>query len=1073
MQPASATFVNKLKKAYSVTSDPKVTVEWNCNRFGTLEKISNNGVTPDEEDPFFPLDSIIDPNRPEVPGLVKGITSLGVGGNEARTSSSTAFASHKRTYTASPEAKYKYWVSPNVSSSTMSNGGYALSNCVPTVLFKYRQNVNKLVVQFEDYGGTSPLNVVVEYTEDGVVWNKAGTNYSPSYGQGKSGRIELYLQDDGTWSPTVNLNNFTLVRGIKATVPRMSKPRVHCHIIELAMMHQIDVTDRTIGFSTSYTASEASFVAPIGKAETATGSLDLSNVDGFFDANIAGALLWGRNNSPAKVQITNKVTADGTSINSTLATMYVEDWGGQTEDQHSWNLSDASMFLKTINPPAMMLEGLTGAELIWRLLDSVGFTNYTVDESPDGDMRVRYFWSDPEKTVWDHIKEICEGLQIACYFDEYGTLRIKSREKLFEADKTTPEWIFDGQKVDSAIATEFSRPADLGKLADIVSLSKPNALFANKVVVEYSETKISDASKGIPKMDSVWGPDGTVALRTANLASSITRDATTMHLTDSNFATWPYEGMVQLNGEIIKWTRKRYEYVNAAGVWAYKYISSNAEKAALDGLNSSKSHKNYFSGRLYIGGGRGLMSTYARDHSIKHRFAFARSRHGRGDARGSWRYCSADYKNSVFRIRTGSHFKGDSWCVARRGLVKDQPPRYIGTSLKFDGTSAYSHGSAGVFLGGTSLDSGYYVELSLTSWAGKRRGYTNEVCLYVRRSNGTLTRIGKGAVVGVSKNKWYDLDVYQRRAGSTIEFSIDVNGVTVLSPTVTSSNILSTPTAGAFGVFARGNTHVAFEYLYAANSIDDIPAAGDDASRWDAINGGYRSNYYNRYLYNRYGRGRLTTKSQDRLNRNQGFFFDEFGSKAHEIREFKVDFEPSPVTHSRLYISNESYADCIEYVSDHKSARFIIAGKGRDNVILNGEDTLLYGKDNPVDQKMFVYGRTVKPGDEQTYEVSNNKSVRRTGEVELVISSPWIQSEAAAKKIGDWVANHWGDGSESIEIESFGNPLIQIGDVVGLCYMKKGMGPILHQYYVTGVSQNYSEGLSTTYNLQRKTHLIT
>ena len=120
---------------------------------------------------------------------------------------------------------------------------------------------------------------------------------------------------------------------------------------------------------------------------------------------------------------------------------------------------------------------------------------------------------------------------------------------------------------------------------------------------------------------------------------------------------------------------------------------------------------------------------------------------------------------------------------------------------------------------------------------------------------------------------------------------------------------------------------------------------------------------------------------------------------------------------------------------------------------------------------MFVYGRTVNQKEAEKYEVKNEKSINRRGEVELTISSPWIQSDLAAKKIGDWIADHWSDGSEVVEISAFGNPLLQIGDIVKIHYKRKSMFPDKHQYYITGIDYSYSEGLTTSYTLQRKTYL--
>ena len=1087
MQSSTTAFKTALKKAYSVSSTPAVNIEWNLNRFGILDELSNNGtvvktgtgdseVTFDEDDEVFPLSSIIDARRPTKPGIVKGWTSPGSLGREGRAVKNTAIPSTKRVYTASADAKYKYWISPKASADTGSPGVYALTNCVPSATYHYMLRGNKLVVQFEN-SWASPVDVIVQYLNAAGTWVNAGGTYTP----GSNGRIELYLQDDGTWSTTKNLKNVTQIKGLRARVTKMNLPRVHAHIIEMAVMREVEVTDKTISFDFDYKASEASLVAPLGRAESATGSLELSNGDGTFDNDRPANDLYGLMNSPAKVTAVATTTAGGQLNTNPLGTMYVDTWGEQSEDVRQLSLSDASMFLKQEYPADFFIDWVTPTEIIWRLLDSVGFSDYVVDESPEGDLKAKYYWTDPEKTVWDHIKEISEAMQIAVFFDQSGTLRIRARERMYEKDKSTPDWYFDGQPVTTAKANAQGRPGDAGKLTDIVSMTKPHELYANKVTVEYTDTAVSEINKFQPKMEQVWSPEGTVALRTANLASPMDATQTYGLFADSNFATWPYEGYVQIDGEIVKWTAKRYRYYNANGVIETKYIKSDGDKEALDNLNDRKSHMNKFDGGLRfeshkVGGvtkRKASMSTVARSHKTGHEFSMIRTRHKNGTVLQKDWYTRHDPKNSVFKIQTTTSFGGTSFTVARRGQSTTEPPRYLGTSLKFDKTNAYKQGSAGVWFGGETYDSGYYVELALTSWAGKNRSFTNEVSLYVRLANGKLKRIGKGVTRGIAKGQWYDLDIYQRKEGLNLRITIMVNGVTAMTKEISQHDVLQTDISGLYGVFARGSTHVEFEYLYAANSAEVVPFEDDDASRWDLITGGYRSNYYNKYLYKANISERLTKWSANRRTRNAGFAFDEFGAKAHELREFSVKFEPAPVLHSRLYLSNEWYSDCLEYTADHNSAKFLVAGKGRDNVIINGEDTLLYGSDNPVEQKMFVYGRVVKAEDTQKYEVSNKKSLRRTGEVEITISSPWIQSESAAKKIGDWIDGHWSNGSEVLEMEVFGNPLLQIGDVAGVFYERKSMTPDKHQYYITGVSHSYKEGLTTSVSLQRRSHLIT
>ena len=61
--------------------------------------------------------------------------------------------------------------------------------------------------------------------------------------------------------------------------------------------------------------------------------------------------------------------------------------------------------------------------------------------------------------------------------------------------------------------------------------------------------------------------------------------------------------------------------------------------------------------------------------------------------------------------------------------------------------------------------------------------------------------------------------------------------------------------------------------------------------------------------------------------------------------------------------------------------------------------------------------------------------------------------------------------SKTISIQIFGNPLIQVGDVVNLSYNLNGISQ--QNYIVHSVSQEFNEGLSTTLVLNRLYQTIT
>jgi hypothetical protein len=81
------------------------------------------------------------------------------------------------------------------------------------------------------------------------------------------------------------------------------------------------------------------------------------------------------------------------------------------------------------------------------------------------------------------------------------------------------------------------------------------------------------------------------------------------------------------------------------------------------------------------------------------------------------------------------------------------------------------------------------------------------------------------------------------------------------------------------------------------------------------------------------------------------------------------------------------------------------------------------------------------------------------------LDSEWIQSKQAAHKMLKVVQRGIEGFSKTVSLNIFGNPLIQVGDIVTLSYSLNGI--VEQRYLVHSVSHNFSQGLSTSLNLKR------
>jgi len=88
------------------------------------------------------------------------------------------------------------------------------------------------------------------------------------------------------------------------------------------------------------------------------------------------------------------------------------------------------------------------------------------------------------------------------------------------------------------------------------------------------------------------------------------------------------------------------------------------------------------------------------------------------------------------------------------------------------------------------------------------------------------------------------------------------------------------------------------------------------------------------------------------------------------------------------------------------------------------------------------------------------KVINKANALEVAqIDSPWIQSKSAANKTIDVIAMGVDGFSKDTHLKIFGNPLIQLGDIVGLTYKLTGVNQ--KKYVVQSVKHIFKTGLET------------
>lgn len=1062
------TVLNSITNDHATSVGVVVHAEWPMNRY--YRTVVDN--TPSEDDEgydieLFPIESITKPNRPTA-GICKAVVGQATVEPRYRNTPPSA-----RFYTCDRDDEYKYWQSPYTSDSTT----FVMADCAPEVTYVEEDdvagvpvpltvNVNKITFTIETaYAKPTEYDVQVKYTTDGA-WTTVASNVAiPS-----TGRVNLWW--NGTdWTTTKDLTESVDVSAVRLVVNKMNKSAFF-NLIELGVCLERDLSADVEGFDDTFDMGEKDFITPLGTISSNTGRVSLFNGDeGRYSNTNQASEFYGILDKGVLFRCWMKYGSEQVQEFEMLS----DDWE-ETETTTTVSLVDYSKIFMDTKPRAVLYQDIPIQEAVWRICDIVGFTKFnvtTLDTSKQA--MIDIFWTDGEKTAWETLSELARATQTAIYFDSTGTLQVKTRDTAW--DNTKPE------------AYTFLRESvPGGQPSNIVSLNETAEYEANKVKVNWNPTSFSERRDNVVPFEVVWEPEGNVILRATPLARNLMIGENSVFLQRREGKTWPWKGMMQIEGEWIAFEGKRYVYYDENDQRQSTWINDFESQQKLDEKSGSfYRHMNHYTGQLRITE-RGLFNTEEKNHVIDLRHWTKTRRKNYSNNHSPTPGIKLDINRSEVDIKGGRKLDMNDYTYLHHGNVIDQGYKYIGARMKIN-KSADKDKIGGIFFNADGgVGSGYYLEVTATKrMNGNMRKSRNEVIFYSMKPDGSKKVIGgrsvrlknksqsnqRGAVIkrdvgarlAVPQNRFIDFDIWYNNSGTNDVIQVFANGDFLFEAVVEGGSGWKHSKVGLTGIYARGNSSVTFDYFYAINStgIDQT----DNESYFDRIEGGWRGNQIEKdWTYEtRRVRRKVRRRWKKRKQRYQQRFYEEFGPIAHEVREFKVKFtSDTPVLESKLYFSNTTQAVCTEYVGDTSGATFVMANIRREPAVINGDDERTAMGNGTINHKLFVYGRPVIQKDAEAIEKVDEWAIRRRGPIEVEYDSPWIQNEAEAESFANWLTTHWSRSDTTLEVEVFGNPLVELTDVVHVKWKH-----IDDLFYVTGITNNYSQGLSTNLTLRKVT----
>lgn len=742
----------------------------------------------------------------------------------------------------------------------------------------------------------------------------------------------------------------------------------------------------------------------------------------------------------------------------------------------------------------------------------------------------------PTSTVWDEISALAESTQTAVFFDEYDVLQIVARKSMYNRGRGV-NWNLDALRNGLKLPDVVDTTTDFSLTTNRVEITYRPCSFSldqnGLAQMEKVWTPTASTSTAIVPVQNETTAD--VTLRAAALFRDFLKGAPELWISSADARVWPWESDVNIEGEILHYVGKEYGYYTQAGVLngsftnnSYSYataiVTTQSQQDSLDALSPDMSWKNAYTGRMVVTA-RGLYGTVEDDHLLSDNYYSSLLTSwdngtfepitgyvtynaggyitqsspivGGPDYSNHWNWTYNLRKHESQVIPPGNGVDGVVWYGAkvRFGSGHGAPVTLSnGQTVPAEISSEFANWHlGGLYFAGDWGDAGYFLELTSTGqidgW--EKRTWRHELCLIGMPGNAPAFQItgnnadSKGFPFGLMEDLWYQVDVRYEHRGGWDYINVYMNSVLAATWSIEPiKQPLQRTNEWRFGTHVRGPSSMDIDYLYAAAEDPENPLITPDQTTFiDLVNGDYASAFVSRNV--KYGSHTIdptytwpyATFAFPQVVSTADRVLDEYGPVVHEIRTFNVEFDKSkvPVESSFLYLSNP-LVDVLSYQSDAYGAEFVLANASRNYVILNGTDstTVSPGGSNSTNQVMFIWGRCLYTASADRNVVkTDDDSIRRQGLIRTQFTSRYIQTDEMANAIGDWVIQEWSGGVDQVTANLFGNPLIQLGDLVTMNYPTKGMLPATHQYYVTDVKGSFDSGYKTTVTLRRAKVLLT
>lgn len=1095
--------------------DPILYAEWNANRYIISPTFVVNDTIPVDNAPNsaayedtrqeaqqiengFPLKSVVSQNRGNKSGYVITGTKYDSPpkfiNQKSRTDQSWQ---DDPTWLWYGSQSYQYWTS-----SLRANGNGHLPFDTGNIEYTWSggKKINKLRILFQaahalptnwkiylyvsSGGGVGfdgpPYDENVNYTTD-EVYTEGGSGGGSGTGENEwvlissnasipTDRDFILYRDTigsnteaGDWSQSVTrwteaAQNQTVCYGIRIEINQVTKPFGRPGIVEISPRLEADLSDLLTAWDYNEELANPSFISPIGEASANTGSVTLSNDTGLFNELNSASPFYKLLDEEVRFNGYLKYDTETIPIFSTLS----DSWSSKDFEPVTVQMVDDARHLQNLECCDMILSNVSVGTAFHMMFASLGLPQFDIIETRIKEMAtLEKFYTKKEDKVWDIIQSVCKSLQIGAVFDATGSLRMHTKEAIYDHD--------------AAQVYGFDSATNGAKVSDIISLERGENARYNKVTIKYSA--INNLSPSGSQNQTMWTAPDTWTIGAAQIVRNISAGDTYFVIDPNREEDLPrYSGKVVIENmaNVIEWEGKDFYCKNSVGD---KHIKVTKPSEFQEALEQNNGEAPRFTGRIFL-----------KDDHVFHRDYYAKGLSFRQD----WDTVEfSDGSDNGVRVVTGvKHLPKDgglevvtSYGGKKRLNISRKAQswnKYDKVGMKFKVNNNSSKVGLVVWQRGATGGAGYYFTVDpMSDKEIQRVRAKNEAN---DDSTASASPEIHGFYVGLNGNRhdmefdrakdyknvpplrvdaWSYLEVTVYEVGGGYEFEVFVNGQyckTFKDP----SRAFSRNERAGMTFMNTGKVKLEKFYVitYPESSIrskddDDSGWLVRRKDLWEDRKASQADKKFENYL-----------KSVNRKKKTRVFDFDfsgRFFAIARERVVERVRFD-QPAISSQFVCTNHAIS-VLDYRPSAFGATIVFLNKSERSQLLKGEvQTKVSGA--PRTQSSYIYGKSFRKADSQEVEYRKDESIDRIGPLPLEFESDWIQDRETAEDLAKWVVDRFNENAEIYTMAVFGNPLIEVADIIAVDWPEKGIENT-EKWVVTAVNKSWSDGLETSLTIRR------